>query len=90
MSARLTAEAGYIDLPATLKLVLMRVCASADEATGLSRVPVWGAAIWAGLELDETREALAYLVERGLLRIVEPGEEPIYQVTLSRESGWEE
>lgn len=73
-------EAGYLNLAPKLKLALMHMAAYADDDTRLARPPIVGTAMWADCHVDEAWVLRAGLEARGLIRVLEPGEDALYEV----------
>lgn len=73
MSATLFITAGYMDLPATHKLILMKIADSADDRSRVGYPGLDALRLWAGVSRSRVLEVVVDLQERGLLMQVEGG-----------------
>lgn len=73
MSGHLTVVAGYMDLPLSHKLALMKFCDSADDQTRLAFPGLDAVRLWAGVKKSRGLDITAELQESGLLMQVEAG-----------------
>lgn len=73
MSATLFITAGYMELPATHKLILMKIADSADDRSRVGYPGLDALRLWAGVSRSRVLEVVVDLQERGLLMQVEGG-----------------
>jgi len=67
MSARLPVMAGYTQIPATHKLVLMKICDSADDETRIGYPGIDAVRVWSGASRSRALALMAELQDWGLI-----------------------
>jgi len=73
MSAHLMIVAGYMDLPLSHKLTLMKLCDSADDRTRIAYPGLDAVRLWAGTKRSRSLDVLKELQEWGLVMQVKAG-----------------